>query len=383
MFGFKKVIVSDNERVLQFRNNRMEKLLMPGEYWLLKSWQTIRLERYDITQPEFNHSLGKFLLTTYEAILGEQVASAQTSENQIGLVYFDNVLSDLVAPNQFKMYWQDAVDVRLEFVDIENNFQVDSALLSTLVYNSNSDVQCKALNMLYHTEVKDKFVGLLKVNGKLIRILDPGLYGFWRFKRQVEISTLDCRLQTMEVSGQEILTKDRVSLRVNLSANYRIVDTRKVALELKSHVEFLYREFQLALREVVGTRSLDAILEDKDTVNVIVTKRIKSNVESFGLAVLDVGVKDIILPGDMKTILNQVVEAEKCAEANLIKRREETQATRSLHNTAKVMDGNPTLLRLKELEVLERITGNINQLTVYGGLEGMMKDMVRITQKTQ
>ena len=131
----------------------------------------------------------------------------------------------------------------------------------------------------------------------------------------------------------------------------------------------------------MGTRSLDAILEDKDTVNAIVTKRIKSNVESFGLEVLDVGMKDIILPGDMKTILNQVVEAEKSAEANLIKRREETQATRSLHNTAKVMDGNPTLMRLKELEVLERVTGKINQLTVYGGLDGVMNDMVKLTNK--
>jgi regulator of protease activity HflC (stomatin/prohibitin superfamily) len=380
MFGFKKIIVSDNERVLQFKNNRLDKLLMPGEYWLPMGWQKIRLEGYDIIQPEFAHSLGKFLLTTYRDIIGEQVESVQTNENQVGLVYFDNVLSDLVEPNQFKMYWQEAVEVRIEFVDIEEDFEVSSKLLSTLIYNSKPDVQRKALTMLYHTEVKDKFVGLLKVNGKLVRILEPGLYGFWRFQRQIEVGTLDCRLQTMEVSGQEILTKDRVSLRVNLSANYRIVDTQKVAVELKSHVDFLYREFQLALREVVGTRSLDAILEDKDTVNAIVTKRIKSNVELFGLEVLDVGVKDIILPGDMKTILNQVVEAEKSAEANLIKRREETQATRSLHNTAKVMDGNPTLMRLKELEVLERLSGKINQLTVYGGLDGVMNDMVKLTK---
>ncbi|MCF6193947.1 MAG: hypothetical protein L3J46_06405, partial [Kangiellaceae bacterium] len=69
----------------------------------------------------------------------------------------------------------------------------------------------------------------------------------------------------------------------------------------------------------------------------------------------------------------------KAAEANLIKRREETQATRSLHNTAKVMEGNATLMRLKELEVLERVTGKIDHMTVYNGLEGVMKDMVKIT----
>ena len=89
-----------------------------------------------------------------------------------------------------------------------------------------------------------------------------------------------------------------------------------------------------------------------------------------------VGVKDVILPGEMKTILNQVVEAEKVAQANLIRRREETAATRSLLNTARLMEENPTLLRLKELETLEKVTEKVGSLTVYGGLEGVLKDMV-------
>ncbi len=84
---------------------------------------------------------------------------------------------------------------------------------------------------------------------------------------------------------------------------------------------------------------------------------------------------------EMKAILAQVVEAEKLAEANLIKRREETQATRSLHNTAKVMENNPVLLRLKELESLEKITGRINTHNVYGGLDGVMNEMIKLTNR--
>jgi len=103
---------------------------------------------------------------------------------------------------------------------------------------------------------------------------------------------------------------------------------------------------------------------------------------TYGITLKSVGARDIILPGEMKAILTQVVEAQKLAEANLIKRQEETQATRSLHNTAKVMEGNPVLLRLKELEVLEKITGKINTLNVYGGLDGVMNDLVRITDRT-
>jgi hypothetical protein len=78
----------------------------------------------------------------------------------------------------------------------------------------------------------------------------------------------------------------------------------------------------------------------------------------------------------MKTILNQVVEAEKVAQANLIRRREETAATRSLLNTARLMEENPTLMRLKELETLEKVTEKIGTLTVYNGLDGVLKNLV-------
>jgi hypothetical protein len=80
----------------------------------------------------------------------------------------------------------------------------------------------------------------------------------------------------------------------------------------------------------------------------------------------------------MKTILNQVVEAEKAARANLIRRREETAATRALHNTAKMLEQSPVLLRLKELEALEKVTERIDKLTVYGGLDGILHQLVRL-----
>jgi regulator of protease activity HflC (stomatin/prohibitin superfamily) len=128
----------------------------------------------------------------------------------------------------------------------------------------------------------------------------------------------------------------------------------------------------------VGARTLDELLGDKGVLDREIGDAVRAKVEEHGLAVRSVGVKDVILPGEMKTILNQVVEAEKIAQANLIKRREETAATRSLLNTARLMDENPTLLRLKELETLEKVTEKIDKLTVFGGLDGVLKDVVRI-----
>lgn len=379
MLRIKKINVADNERVLLFRKNRFEKILSAGEYRIFDLSGNVTIFRYDITQAELKHHLGRFLITAYQDLLGDQVVSFDIKENQVGLVYLDGKLSDVIAPNAFKMFWNLAVKVEVKIIDISENFEVENKLLAALVRNKGSAIYTTGVNSTYYIEVPDNHVGLLKVNGKLESLLKPGNYGYWRFNRNIEVVRLDCRLQTMEVSGQEILTKDRVSLRINLSASYRIADTEKVATLLKNHTEFLYREFQLALREVVGTRTLDSILEDKDMVNQVVESQIKTKALTYGLEVLDVGVKDIILPGDMKSILNQVVEAQKAAEANLIKRREETQATRSLHNTAKMMEGNATLMRLKELEVLERVTSKIDHMTVYNGLEGVMKDMVKIT----
>ena len=157
-----------------------------------------------------------------------------------------------------------------------------------------------------------------------------------------------------------------------------MLDPELAARSVDKVEDYVYKTLQLALREAVGTKSLDDILLDKLYVNETVKQLVSGQLDDIGISLVNVGVKDIILPGEMKAILNQVVEAQKAAEANVIKRREETSATRSLHNTAKVMENNPTLMRLKELEALEKVSDKIGNLTVYGGLEGLMNGVVKI-----
>jgi regulator of protease activity HflC (stomatin/prohibitin superfamily) len=224
-------------------------------------------------------------------------------------------------------------------------------------------------------EVPDTSIGLLIVDGELRDVLKPGVTAYWKHQRNVRVELADLRLQTMEVAGQEILTRDKVSLRVNLTALWQVTDAVKARSTVSNAAEYVYKELQLALREAVGSRTLDELLTDKGAVDrEVAASAVK--LEASGLAVRSVGVKDVILPGEMKTILNQVVEAEKVAQANLIRRREETAATRSLLNTARLMEENPTLMRLKELETLEKVTEKVGSLTVYNGLEGVLKNMV-------
>jgi regulator of protease activity HflC (stomatin/prohibitin superfamily) len=208
--------------------------------------------------------------------------------------------------------------------------------------------------------------------------LEPGVTAFFKFGREVKTETIDLRLQAVDVAGQEILTRDKVSIRVNLNAGYRVADVMTAFSKQAKPLEFLYKELQFALRAAVGTRTLDEILEDKRLIDEVVGTEIRRRVAGFGLEVESIGVKDIILPGEMKAILTKVVETEKAAQANVIRRREETAATRSLLNTAKMMEDNPTALRLKELETLEKVTEKIDKISVFGGLDTVLKDLVKI-----
>lgn len=373
MRGIKFVNVGDNERALLFRRKRLERVLVPGHYTFIDPLNRLRIELYDIAaKRDLQHPMGKFLATTYAAQTASELDSYQLADDEVGLVFQGSNLVDLLPPGSFRLYWKGPEAIRVERLNIAETLRVPQRLLP----------QLKALpvanRLITGTEVAEQHVGLLYVDGERQLMLAPGSYGFWCGRQHVVIRHVDLRLQNVEVNGQEILTRDRVSLRLNLLAVYRVVDVDAAVTRLNDFSDFLYRELQLQLREAVGTRSLDELLANKDSLNSEIAEGIRERVAEFGLEVKSVGVRDIILPGEMKTILNQVVEAEKEAEANLIRRREETAATRSLHNTAKMMEGNPTLMRLKELEVLEKVTERIGTLTVHSGLEGVLKDIIKL-----
>ncbi len=129
---------------------------------------------------------------------------------------------------------------------------------------------------------------------------------------------------------------------------------------------------------MVGTRTLDEVLGDKQGINAAIGERLLLGLVDSGLEVPSVGVKDIILPGDVRELMNWVIEAEKMAKANVIKRREETAATRSLLNTAKLMEDSPILLRLKQLEALEKVSEKIGNVVVATGMDGVLDALIRI-----
>lgn len=165
----------------------------------------------------------------------------------------------------------------------------------------------------------------------------------------------------------------------NLAAEYRVVDPVLAVSSVKDFADALYRALQYAFRKTLGSLTLDQILEKKVTVDAEAAEKVRADMAAIGVEVSDIALKDVILPGEMREILNRVVAAQKEAEANVIRRREETNATRSLLNTARVMAENPVMLRLKELEALESIAGRVERLTVMNGTSGLMNDLVRLS----
>jgi regulator of protease activity HflC (stomatin/prohibitin superfamily) len=209
----------------------------------------------------------------------------------------------------------------------------------------------------------------------MIEQLKQGLHVFWKGAGNVKWKTLDLREQVADVAGQEIITADKVSLRVNLVVTWTIADPVLATRASASPEQALYREAQLCLRAAVGTKALDALLADKEAVGGEVRNALSARAGELGLSVRSVGLRDIVLPGEMKTLLNQVIAATKEAEAGLIRRREETAQVRSQLNTAKLLAENPQLQRLKELEVLKDVLSGTNATFVLG--QGDLTEQLR------
>ena len=215
--------------------------------------------------------------------------------------------------------------------------------------------------------------GLKFRDGRFVAVLEPGAYRLARWFAKEEIRTVDLRIRSIVLQGQEMTTLDKVTIRITMLAKLRVIDPQAAMLKVDDYAAQLYGDVQLALRDAVGALELDAAIGQKGRLADAVLAAAKPKALEYGVALVDVGVRDVILPGDMKAILNQVMEARKRAEAALITRREEVAATRSLANTAELLSKNPAMMRLKELEALERVAARGAQIVVAPEFFGLNK----------
>ena len=388
MLFSQKFIVRKHERGLLFRDADFVRFLEPGTYRFNTLRRRYDVERFDVTEPAFTHALADYLVEAEPVDVERLFTVVATGEREVAVVYWNDRIAEVVRPAERRLYWNGPVTVRVERFDLDQGLAIDARLAKRLLAEPRLTASADGLlglrgvgrHAIHAEEIPHGHVGLLYVDGELAGSLEPGLHAYWTLGPSVRVDAVDLRVKTLEVQGQEILTRDKVSLRINLTATYRFADAARAVSAAKDPLDHLYKEIQFGLRAAVGTRTLDALLEDKSAIDRAVAERVGPRFAEIGIAVDSVGVKDIILPGDMKELLGKVVEAEKAAQANVIRRREETNATRSLLNTAKVMESNTVALRLKELETLEKVTEKVGNLSVYGGLDGLLNELVRLKQ---
>jgi regulator of protease activity HflC (stomatin/prohibitin superfamily) len=376
---FRKFRVRKDERALLFDRGDFVSILGPGEYVRFDPFGRLDVEHYALGNTRFEHRFADFFAKTEPQMVAREFHVVELGAAEVGLRYENGVLAEVLAPNTRRLYWKGYVDLRFEKIDIATEFAVPQSLVPQFAAALGRGTgKVAGMEGVLAVSVPQYHVGVLAVDGRVAQVLEAGVHFFWKFVRDLRVETVDLRQQVIEVAGQEILTRDKVPLRVNLNAGYRVTDVLTAFGRQAKPVDYLYKELQFGLRAAIGTRTLDELLENKVEIDRTVAEHIARRVEGYGVEVDSVGVKDIILPGEMKTILAKVVEAEKAAMANVIRRREETAATRSLLNTARVMEDNPTALRLKELETLEKVTEKIDRISVFGGLDGVLKDLVKI-----
>ncbi|QQP94364.1 slipin family protein [Lysobacter enzymogenes] len=372
MFWMKKVVVGDAERALVYRDRRIERVLGPGVHTLWDVRDRIRLNHYDIANSAYAGNDSEALIAGLGERLSDHFVLADIGNDEVGLVLRNGRYAEVLAPGLRRLYWKGLAQIEVRALTLSAGLAIEREVADGLRQIAQLD------RVAVHGNVPTESAGLLFVDGTFVRTLAPGAYAFWNLRKNVVVETVELRVQAVEVSGQELLTRDKVTLRVNLAASVRVVDPVAARTKVSRYNEQIYRELQYGLRKAVSSKTLDELLGDKASLDADILASAREACASIGVEVLGVGVKDVILPGEMKDILNAVVQAEKTAQANTIRRREEANATRSLLNTAKLIEDSPVLMRLKELEALEKITEKIDKLTVFGGLEGVMKELVSL-----
>lgn len=213
--------------------------------------------------------------------------------------------------------------------------------------------------------------GLLYQNGKFDKLLEPGRYNLW-FWQHRHITKVDVRETSQTIQGQEVLSKDKVPIRVTLVAQYTVSNPIAAVHNVESYINQLYQDLQLTLRESISARTVEEVLEDRDALSSQLLEDVTTRAEQYGVTLNRVGVKDVILPGIVRNVFLQEVEADRRGRAELVAARHETAAARAKANTAKLMRDNPQIMRLQELGTLASLASKAGNVLIIPGLEALL-----------
>lgn len=348
-----KFIIEKNTLGLVIKNNNKIKCYGPGVHNTFRTINFILNDSLSLEQQKFD--INKYF---FDDDFNNYIEKVIIEEGCFMIRYVNNIRCGIYKSGTH------------HFIKSDNNVKCD--------FYTKDDIELKGLTLdtikalskegiVISYTFSENMKGVLYVDGNLTKVLNPGLYVFNVLNHNINCKTFNMAVQTIIPQNQELLTKDKVTLRINFWVNYKITNLDTILTNFDYSFEDILRNLiQMSIRSFISNKTLDEVLNEKDQIGNFILEYLKQKEDEYGISFLDAGIKDIILPGEIRDIMNTVLIAEKKAQANVITRREETASTRSLLNTAKLMEENEILYRLKELEMLERIFEKVGSVNVNG-----------------
>ena len=188
-----------------------------------------------------------------------------------------------------------------------------------------------------HNEIiiKDTHRGLLYRDGVMVRVLAAGRYTIpWAInlpllrRPRVEIKLVDVRERDLTIKGQEILTSDKVAIRVSIVVQFRVTDPLAALHTVESYEDRIYPDVQLAARRSLASMTLEQILTNRNQLSEDILRDVQDAAARYGVTILRADVKDLIFPGNLQDVMNKVLAAERLSQAQLVEARTKADAQR-------------------------------------------------------
>ncbi len=354
-----KYIINENQIGYLTRNGKLEKVLTPGAYRYAKALG------YEVQTAQAAGSVNTFAFPIKKLMeddfFSQNTVMEAVPANSFAFIIVDGIPVRCVKGGNTVLYWNIFENVEIKVItpdtpEVPEDFPRELLSVTNALQINTVSVPAGTVAMLYY-------------DNRFVRELSTGVYRFWKNGIDVSVKNVTVAKQLLTLPAQELLTADKVTVRVTMALEYTITEPRVYAEEFAYGEEQLRLNAQLALRDYVGALKLEELLEKKSEFSDFMLRCLRKSDCARWCVFSNGGIKDVIIPGDIREIMNTVLIAEKQAQANVIARREEVASTRSLLNTARMMEENPTLMRLKELEYLERICDRVDSISVSGGAD--------------
>lgn len=351
-----KYIIKEQECGYLIRDGKFSRLLPAGKYQFFQMFG-YEVMKVPMTGEVKNNGIPLEVLMRDEEFRNN-VVKVEIPDTSIAIHFVNQAYQDVIT-KQEAYYWNVFQKHTFQLIDITNPYMEE---VLPRMY-----MDLMPAKFYKKIVIKNGEAGLLYFDNRLEKRLEEGIYYFWNYGKEITCKIFNLKIQQLEVNGQEILTADKVSVRLNMTVNYRITDPERLVQMVEGVSTLLYTCAQLTIRDYIGRFRLDELLAQKEEIGEYIFNKLREVQEEYCVEIVNGGIKDIILPGEIRDIMNTVLIAEKKAQANVIMRREEVASTRSLLNTARLMEENQTLYRLKEMEYLEKICDKVGNITLSGG----------------